>query len=122
MPITSKIDKEQRLVLTTGSGIVTLQEILDHQKRLRSDPEFDSTFDQLGDFTPATSLDLTSAEVETVASGTLFAKTSRRAFVANDATMFGVGRMFEAYREMSGTGEQVKIFYDRDSALKWLLS
>jgi hypothetical protein len=40
--------------------------------------------------------------------------------VAGNASLFGLGRMFEIYRDLSGVGEQIQIFNDCDSALKWL--
>jgi len=109
-------------VCSIAAGVVTLEQFMDHQKRLRSDAEFDPSFGQLADFLPTAELKLTNYEVERVASDKLFAETSRRAIVAGSAVIFGLCRMFEAYRETSGAGERVKVFYDRDLALKWLFS
>ena len=43
--------------------------------------------------------------------------SSRRAFVATKRAIFGMGRLMEFYHEQHA---QVHIFYDLDSARKWL--
>ena len=111
------IDKKCRLVLTTGEGSVTLKEITSHQDRLLSDPDFDATFNQLIDATAITRLDLSAEEARQIALRVIFSSTSRRAFVASKPAIYGMGRLMEVYQERHA---QVHIFYDRDSALRWL--
>jgi hypothetical protein len=50
MPIFYKIDKDRKLVLSTGSGFVTKMEALAHQDQVLNDPDFDPSFSQLADF------------------------------------------------------------------------
>jgi hypothetical protein len=52
------IDKERRLVLTTGVGHVTIKELKAHQDQLLSDPAFDPSFNQLNDYSTATTTDV----------------------------------------------------------------
>ena len=120
MPVRYVIDKEQQLVITTGSDRLTFAEIKAHQDQLLNDPDFNSEFNQLIDLRAATSLDLSVNEAKTIARRRLFSPTSRRAFVTANPTIFGMGRMMQAYNELSNVASQVRVFYDHPSALKWL--
>lgn len=120
MPFDYTIDKQHRLVLSTVWGVVTTQEIREHDHRLRNDPDFDPTFYQLADYTAITELAVTADEVRQFAQVKLFSPDARRGFVAPEPAVYGVGRMFQTYREMSRVGEHVQIFRDRSAALQWL--
>ncbi|HUB80500.1 MAG TPA: hypothetical protein VMB03_16965 [Bryobacteraceae bacterium] len=117
MPVSYKIDKKRRLIVTWGKGRVTFAEARDHQDRLLNDPDFDETFNQLLDATQADTLDLTAEEARIIASRQVVANTSRRAFVATDASVFGMGRMMEAYH---GSKSKTQVFYSLEAALAWL--
>ena len=67
MPAFYKIDRERRLVLSTGSGVFTIEDILGHQERLLKDPDFDPSFSQLMDFMQVTKVDITPADVRLAA-------------------------------------------------------
>jgi hypothetical protein len=58
LPVSYKIDKNRRLVLTTWSGVLTEDEILAHQQQLVIDPDFDRSFSQVSDFTHLTAVDI----------------------------------------------------------------
>lgn len=120
MPFTYVIDKARRLVVSTGLGCVTFEEIREHQRRLTSDPDFDPQFDQLIDMTGTSRLDLTVDQVKIAASQKIFSSTSRRALVATDPAIFGVGRMLETYYTMASGNERARVLYDKSEALKWL--
>ena len=119
MPIHYLIDKERRLVISTGEGQVTFKQVRTHQDQLLSDPCFDATFSQLIDMTKAMSLDLSNEEARQIASRNVFSSSSKRAFVATAAHIFGLGRLMEVYQEHSAKVD-VHVFNDMDSALKWL--
>jgi hypothetical protein len=120
MPAAYVIDASRALVITTGTGVVTFQEIVTHQDRLLSDPRFSPDFDQLIDCRQATNIRVTSAEASRIASRKVFSRTSLRAFVASEQVVFGVGRMMQAYNEVSEYPSKAAVFYDLASALKWL--
>ncbi len=120
MPCTYVIDKQRRLVLTKAWGLVTAAEVIAHQTQLRGDADFDRTFFQLFDASGVTKLDHDQRDVQLLAAREMFSAESRRAFVAGNEVVFGIGRMFEIYRELSGVGEQVRIFQDMNAALQWL--
>lgn len=117
MPVHYKIDVKRRLIVTTGEGRITFGEIKSHQDLLLSDPAFDAKFDQLIDVTTATSFDLSVNEAKAIARRPIVYPTSRRAFVASQPAIYGMGRLMEVYHEQLA---QVQIFEDRASALKWL--
>jgi hypothetical protein len=120
MSVTYKIFTSARLVVTTGLGVVTLAESRAHQDKLLADPDFDPEFDQLIDFTAVSRFAPTADEAALIAERKLFSPRSRRAFVATDPAIYGMGRMIEVRHGMSATPSRVLSFYDLPSALKWL--
>ena len=120
MPCTYVIDKQRRLVLSKALGIVTAAELLAHQNQLRSDVDFDRTFFQLLNGSGITKLEVDQKDVQLLAAREMFSAESRRAFVAGSEVVFGIARMFEIYRELSGVGEHIRIFQDVNAALQWL--
>jgi hypothetical protein len=121
MPVFYKIDKERKLVLSTGRGVFNKHEALTHQERLLADPDFDPSYSQLLDFTHVTQVDLTAADVQQWALRNIFSPHSRRAFLVSNDVAFGFGRMFEILREAAGE-RGIRIFRDLGEALDWVLS
>ena len=116
-----KIEKERRLVMTSGSGVLTREDILGHQERLLNDPDFDPTFSQLIDFTQLTNTDITPADVQTAALRNIFSPSSRRALLVKNDFQYGLARMFEIHRDLAGeTG--IRVFRVLDEALDWVLT
>ena len=122
MPVLYTIDLERRLVSSSASGDVTASEVLDHQNRLMSDPDFDPTFRQIIDFSETKSVSVSSDDIRRLAARNFFAHGSRRCIVAPTAEIFGLARMFQTFRELSGGEEEMQIFKDRKDALHWLFS
>lgn len=79
MPAFYKIDKDRRLVLTTGSGVYTLADAVSHMDKLTKDPDFDPRFSQIVDFTQVTRIELSADEIRRLAQRTIFSGSSRRA-------------------------------------------
>jgi hypothetical protein len=121
MPAFFKIDKERRIVMTTGSGTFTLDDALDHQQKLRNDPEFDPSFSQLLDLTHVSSIEIGPADVRRLAEENLFSPNSRRAILVNSDLAFGLARIFEVHRESAGESG-INVFRDLDEALDWILA
>jgi len=121
MPVQYIIHKELRLVVSTAWGRVTFAEARAHQKRLQDDPDFHPEFNQFLDATDVTALDITAEEAQTLGRNSPhFAPVSRRAWLAANPFVFGMGRMIGIYREIAGGTEQFRVFNDREQALKWL--
>jgi hypothetical protein len=120
MPLSYVIDKPRGLVTSTASGVLTYSDIASHQAALKNDPDFDPKFDQLFDGTAVTKIELTAGEVQTVARQRIFAAGSRQAFATSSEFAYGMARMFEIYRETSGTGRLVRVFNGIEAAREWL--
>jgi hypothetical protein len=111
------IDKHRRLIVTSAGGCVIFSDVRGHQDRLLVDPDFDASFDQLIDTTPATRFNISADEARILASRRILSPQSRRAFVATKPHIFGLGRMMQIYHEHLGNA---RVFYSMDEALKWL--
>ena len=120
MPFDYFIDKKRRLVVSTGTGVVTGAEIKAHQNRLLADPQFDSAFHQLIDLTRAAELTATVAEISSCAKRSVFSRDSKRAWVAAIPAIYGMGRLAVAHHEMSEVPSHAAAFQDIPSAMKWL--
>ncbi len=120
MPCSYAIYKERRLVITKVWDRVTFSEIRSHQEQFRNDPDFDPQFNLLIDATAATALDISTDEARTIASQGLFSPASRRALLASNPAIFGMGRLIGVYHAMATKQEQLRVFYDRALALQWL--
>ena len=122
MAVSYTIDSKRRLILSSASGEVTAAELLSHQDRLMRDPDFDPSFRQLADFSGTTRVSVSSEDIRVLAARNFFAPGTRRCVIAPTAEIFGLGRMFQTFREMSGGKEDVQIFRDREEAVRWLFS
>lgn len=121
MPVFYKIDKERRLVMSSGTGTFNKEYALSHQDRLLADLDFDPSFSQLLDFTHVAKIDLTAADVELLAVRNIFSPESRRAILVPNDLAFGFGRMYEILREAAGE-RGIRIFRSLEEALEWVLS
>ena len=117
MSLKYSMDKSQRLIVTVVERVVRFGDIRDHQNRLLADSDFDATFDQLIDMTPITRFELSADQARTLATRAVVSPDSRRAFVATQPHVFGLGRMMEVYHEDLG---QAHVFDSMDEALNWL--
>jgi hypothetical protein len=120
MPCSYKIYKDKRLVVTTASEVFTYAEGLAHEDQIYREPDFDPNFAHLIDGTSVTKAELTPPELQYLARRTRFSPQSRRAMVVTSPVLYGVARMFEAYLQLSGSGEFMSVFKEREKALEWL--
>jgi hypothetical protein len=122
MPFDSVIEADRHLIVTTGTGVITGEEGLACCLALKERSDFNPAFNQLLDLTQATRFDATASQLQRIAAQFLFSSTSRRAIVAKNPAIFGLARMFESYRSVSGVGEEVMVFSEMDKAVEWLNS
>lgn len=114
------IDKERRLVLSSGAGVLTKEDLLGHMDRLSNDPDFNPDFAQVLDFTRINLVEVEPEDVRQLAQRNIFSPRSRRAFVVKDDLQFGLARMFEIHRELKGeTG--IRVFRAFDEAMDWIM-
>jgi hypothetical protein len=111
------IDKEQGLIVTTAEGSVKFDDIKSHQDRLLTDPDFDENFDQLIDTTAVTKIDLSVREVKILAERRVVSPESRRAIIANEPHLFGLGRMMQVYHHPFG---EIQVFRSVREGSEWI--
>jgi hypothetical protein len=114
------IDKDQRLVITIASRVVEYPDGMAHQDALMSDPDFDPTFSQFCDFSRVEKMNVATWQIRELARRDVFAPGARRSVYATRPFVFGLARMFVAFRQIHGGREEMMVFYDRESALHWL--
>jgi hypothetical protein len=120
MPLSYAVYREHCLVIITGSGRVTWDEIKERQDQIKSDPDFNPEFNEIVDLRAVTALDMSSEHAQVLARRMLFSFASKRAFVAADPVVFGVARTWENFTHISDNPSQIRLFNDLPSALKWL--
>jgi hypothetical protein len=120
MPCEYVIDKQRRLVISTGSDRFTFSEAKAHQEKLIADPDFNREFNQLIDLRAVTLFELTVEETRTIAMRNPFSPQSRRALVASSPHVFGMLRLAMAHHEMIRGASEASAFYDANAAMKWL--
>ena len=120
MPFSYVVYKDRNLVISTGSDRVTWEEIKARQDQVKNDPDFNPEFNQIVDLRAVTGFDMTSEQTRSLACRMIFSSTSKRAFIAAEPAVFGVGRMWQILSELSDNQSQIRVFYDIPSALKWL--
>jgi len=80
MPAYFKIDKEQKLVMSTAAGVFTMADVLEHQEKLLKDSDFDPSFSHLVDLTHITKFDLETEGIHRLAQQSLRTRHPRIAF------------------------------------------
>lgn len=121
MPAFYKIDKEHRLVFTTGSGVFSHADAMAHMEKLSKDPDFDPSYSQIADFSQVTAFEISAQQIRELAQKSLFSPSSHRAFIAPNDLGYGLGRMFEMLRENQGE-MGIRVFRSLEEALDWVLS
>jgi hypothetical protein len=125
MPLTYRIDPERRLVVARGSGTLKDHEVFDYQYKVWSQPDV-AGFNELIDMSDVAQILLPSTDrvrdlAELSARMSRGAPRSKMAIVAPDDLAFGLGRMFDQYRESAAPGlKPVGVFRTMPEALAWL--
>ncbi len=118
MPVTYRIDHENKIIFTKVEGVVTDEDIITHQKQTRNDPELDPSYGQLVDLSNIQKLEITAQAVHEFTSTKFSTVWSRRAFVAPDDLSYGFARMFQMMRDTAD--ERTEVFRDMEEARHWL--
>jgi hypothetical protein len=121
VPVFLKIDKERKLVQTTGSGFVTKAEVLAHQDQILKHPDFDPSFAQLADFARLTNTDINMGDLQAFAHRDVFSIRSRRAIIVKSDLAFGFAKIFELSRQVVGA-HGIRVFRTHHEALNWILA
>jgi hypothetical protein len=121
-----EIDTQARIVRTTASGRITLADTMAYIQAVRGSADFDPSFDGLFDLRGADDLDLNGDEVRRLAKAMEeqdvdpVAAGSRVAIVADQDGIYGLARMYQTHREISGWVRSVRVFREVDAASDWL--
>jgi len=125
VPIAHRVDHKRRLVVAAAYGTVTAEDLFAYQREVASRPDA-AGYDELVDMTPAAHI---AAEESTrardlaslAASADQPDVTTRFAIVAPTDLAFGLGRMYQSYRENERrTTKQVGVFRTMEEACRFL--
>ena len=125
MPITYQIDRERRLVITTGRGVITDADVFGYQQEVWSRPE-NSAYNELIDMTGVSDIEFISPDrvaklAKLSSSMDAPGSPSKLAIIATSDLHFGLGRMYQSHREMAKQSTKaVKVCRSREAALEWL--
>lgn len=121
MPITSHIDNAEDLTVFTASGTLTFDDAMFVVKAFYAG---DPTKHVLWDLTETTEVELSSEEIEKIATyePRIGGKRplGKTAFVAEKDILFGLARMFETHSSLGQSPYLVMVFRSKDEAYKWL--
>lgn len=125
MPITYRVDHGLKVVFAAGTGKLTDADVFGYQREVWSRPDVRG-YDELVDMTAVEEIEPpSSARVHELAS--LAARMdapgtrSKFAIVAPTTLLYGLGRMFEVYRELdSRSTKEVMVFRTREDAAAFL--
>jgi len=121
MPAEYLINRNLGIVFSQGWGVLTDDDLLEHQRRLGQDQRFESSLNQIFNFEDVTDVQVTPMGIRTLAERTLFREGSRRAFVVHPGAMkmFGLMRMFETLT--SEHPDKLRVQFDHmQKALQWI--
>ncbi len=118
MPAEYKIDKLLGVVFSFAHEIITDEDAYSHQDKLRIDPAFNPSYNQLFNFTELTHADLSTDAIHHLADRNPFGLGSKRAFVAPSDLMYGLSRMFQLLTNYHQ--DELRVFRDMHEAHKYL--
>ena len=122
MPIKYSIDEDLGVVFTTASDVLTEAELLEHKRRVVSDPKFKPGFVELSDVRSISDLAISASGLEKFVaqdeSDSERLKDFKLAIVVSGALEFGMGVMYEMLSRQND--KNVRIFRDLRLAKDWL--
>ncbi|MCI0409382.1 MAG: hypothetical protein L0191_12630 [Acidobacteria bacterium] len=125
MPIEFSFDHEKRLVRAKGQGTLTDEDVFSYQRDVWSLPEM-AGYNELMDMSEVSQIALPSMErvrdlAKLSASMDVEKSGSKFAIVAPSDLAFGLGRMYEMYRDLQARStKQVGVFRTLSAALEFL--
>jgi len=128
MPASHYIDNKRQLIITTWEGEAHGNELIEaikkYQKDIQNQPDF-INYNELVDFSDVTNMKLTVDEIVNI--GEISLNTDKeeihrkQAFVVSSKLVFGLGRMYQAYRGFSEKSyKEIRIFKNENDAFEWL--
>lgn len=121
MPAEYLVNRKLGVVFSRAWGVLTDTDLLEHQRRLGQDPQFEPSLNQIFVFEDVTAVEVTAAGIRALAERTLFGAGARRAFIVHPGAMamFGLLRMFEILT--SDHPDELRVTFDHVKiAQQWL--
>jgi hypothetical protein len=123
MMITHHTDKASKTVFVTAVGDISVPALIEHEKKVVADPEFQTGFNTLADFTHARPATGTGYDAVALARDFLKSIQDLRgrckwAFIAPGDIAYGVCRMFVTMAE--GLSVESAVFRTEAEARSWL--
>jgi len=121
MPVAYQIDQGRKLIRTTCSGIVTIEEVIGHFRQLEHDPECPDRLDVLLDLSEqrtVPSAENLRAMIGEISRIRMKVQFQWCAIVACSDVLFGMLRMFEVFAE--DYFQRTRVFRDKNEAEEWL--
>lgn len=122
MPVSIQVDHDKRRVLGVATGTLEDHDLFAYQQEAGRFPTYDEIFDgsaveQLQHVDPASLKKLAGVAAAADVAG----PRSRLAIVAAQDVHFGLGRMYESFRECTPhSTREAAVFHSRDEAERWL--
>jgi len=121
--MTYRIDSDASLLFVTGTGVITQPERVTALLTWMKDPAFKPSLDTMCDFSDTHSTPTLSELRELIAiiqEHAVEIGPTKVAILTSKPITFGVARVFEALADLEATPLQVKVFFGRQAAWKWL--
>ena len=125
MPIEYQIDHDRGIVLARAIGNLTAEDIFKYQREVWSFPEVKG-YNELIDMSNVEKIE-SSTHDKTVELAHLSASMDDRkiatkfAIVASDPLAYGMGRMYETYRNLNPRStKEVRVFRSMNDAMGWI--
>ena len=116
------IDTSKNLISTTGTGVLTDDDVMLHRKSLTADPKFNPKMRELSDIRGVSEFKVTSAGVRLmVASDVKMVPEGgmhQLAVVASENVAYGMSRMYQTLDEPNI--RTVGVFRNYEDAVEWL--
>ncbi len=123
MKLTYNIDKKSKTVFVKAKGEITVNDLIENEKKIINDPHCERGLNTLLDFTNAMPAD--DVNFNSITTGRDFVESIQEvrgkckwAFVAPDDRAYGACRMFKALSD--GLSIESEVFRTKDEAKKWL--
>jgi hypothetical protein len=121
--ITYEINIESKIIFVKAKGIITVNDLIENEKKIMNDPHFESNLNTLVDFThakPADNVNFQSIDIsrQFVESIQQIRGKCKWAFIAPNDAAYGVSRMFSMLS--NGLSIESEVFRSEEEAKKWL--
>ncbi|HKV92605.1 MAG TPA: hypothetical protein VJW20_08670 [Candidatus Angelobacter sp.] len=119
MPVVLKIDLHRRIVYSAFYGKITDAEVAGHRSAIASDPDFNSAFNEIVDFSAVIDASLSEKTMAAMAANpSLFSKSALHIVVAPSDKLFQIASKFKDFAQ--STRPNLFVVRSRDEAYKLL--